>query len=160
MNLVRKMALPPGERLSKIQQNLAHMTGNAAFQQALQPWGISILPKLLKFKTRRLPTPAVRNGSGLVLVNEESEAWAIKGAFDMFQKAQCFDKWAILTFQATDQVRELVDNLMYLGGHDFGIPLTQPRVFDTQGDRRPAAYKTALEKQVWCERGMDWPTPG
>lgn len=151
-DLIRKTAVIPGERLTKIQQNLRAMINNPDFSNTMKPWGIRIEPKLLRLPARRLPTPAIRNGSGPFNVQEDSESWMIKGRWDMFQKATVFENWAVLCSTPSPQVRELIDNLMYLGTKDMGIPMKPPRIYDTKGDRRPQAYKQTLLSEVAAQQ--------
>jgi aubergine-like protein len=146
--LIKLTAVPPGQRITQIQETLSMMVSSEGFHKAFDPWGIEIVPKLLKFPARRLPAPLLRNASGPIHIQDDSQSWQVKGRFDTFLKASCFDNWAVLAFQKTNEAMELIDNLMAIGSKDMGIAMKPPQIFDTAGDRRPQAFKSIIETQI------------
>jgi len=146
--LIKLTAVAPGARLTRIQTALTGMVQSEGFHRAFDPWGIEMVPKLLRFPARRLPSPLLRNATERIPIQDDCQSWQVKGKFDSFQKASCFDKWAVLTFQMTNEVDELIRNLMAIGVRDMGIPMTQPEVFNTKGSKRPQDFKEIIEKKI------------
>jgi aubergine-like protein len=143
--LIKKTALPPGDRISKIAASVKSMVQNADFNGVMQPWGIKMTSALLRIPARRLPTPAMRNGTSNVEINSSSESWQVKWEWPMFM-AKPFEKWAVLCTYKEEPVRQFVDALMKVA-RDLHIPISQPSVFDTQ-DQRPRAYMQKVQTDV------------
>eukprot|EP00996_Jenningsia_fusiforme_P007281 NODE_990_length_1774_cov_28.196522_g873_i0.p1 GENE.NODE_990_length_1774_cov_28.196522_g873_i0~~NODE_990_length_1774_cov_28.196522_g873_i0.p1 ORF type:complete len:496 (+),score=82.70 NODE_990_length_1774_cov_28.196522_g873_i0:78-1490(+) len=146
-DLIKRTAVPPGDRMSRIVQNIKSLTTNEDFMKPLKPWGFNFNPTPIVVPARRLPTPPLRNGAVPIDVKSHSESWDVKFSWPMFRSAP-FDKWAVVV-DAQIMQREGGDFMRSLHkvAADLKINLSDPRIVTTR-DNRPGSYRQAVETEV------------
>jgi aubergine-like protein len=147
--LIKKTAMVPNDRLSKIYNQLGNILRNPAFIGEFQKWGLQMSNKLLKIPARRLPTPAMKNGQSALSVKEFTESWDVKFKWPQF-RSKSFTNWALLTFRQFPELHDFMDFLHRVGG-DLNVPMDPPQMYVTQG-LNANDYKHVIDSQISQQR--------
>jgi aubergine-like protein len=147
-DLIRYTAMKPHDRLDKIMTNMKATLANKDFQAELQPWGLQIEPKLLRFNARRLPTPKMVNGGFAVSIKADTEAWDVKFDWPMFRSTNALKNWSIVTYQQHEALKSFVTQMQQVA-RELRIEFSPPKIFITKGgSQKPADYEAVIRSEV------------